>query len=180
MKPKLSIGVCVLISLALVAFGLLYGTVSGFSEDRAHVTALLTGDSGLVNVLEYRGADGLNLCVVAKRHLEGDADVAALEAAARSLRDDKASLSSKKREDARLTAAAQQVEVKLKSTPSFQQSKRDQAYLDMLTTDMQQLSQSGVIETYNAAAKDFNQQLDAPFSGAIAKTLGIKPCELYQ
>jgi len=180
MKPKISIGVCILISLALVLFGLVYGTVSGFSDDRAQVTALLNGEGGLKNVLDYRAADGFNLCVVARRHLPGDADVAALETAAQNLRDAETSLSDKKQEDARLTAAALVVEKKLRETPSFQQSERDMAYLDMLITDMEQLSKSAVVGIYNEAAKDFNSQLAAPVTGELAKALGVKPCELYE
>lgn len=80
MKLKLPIGVCVLISLALVVFGLIFGTVSGFADERRQVTALLEGENGLMDVLSYRGADGLNLCVVARRHLpQADEDVTALE-----------------------------------------------------------------------------------------------------
>lgn len=181
MKPKLSIGVCVMISLALVLFGLLYGTVSGFSDDRRQATDLLSGENGLLDVLSYRGADGLNLCVVARRHLPtSDPDVAALETAAQNLRAEKASLVTRRQEDERLEAAAQLVGQKLRATPSFQDSQRDQAYLDMLTTDMQQLSRSAVIEAYNQAAEDFNTQLDKPFSGTIARLLGVKPCQLYQ
>lgn len=87
MKLKLPIGVCVLISLALVVFGLIFGTVSGFADERRQVTALLEGENGLMDVLSYRGADGLNLCVVARRHLpQADEDVTALEAAAKALR----------------------------------------------------------------------------------------------
>ena len=41
MKPKLSIWGSILISLVLVVFGLLYGNVSGYADERAHVTALL-------------------------------------------------------------------------------------------------------------------------------------------
>ena len=97
MKPKLSIGVCVLISLALVVFGLLFGTMSGYADDRRQVTALLEGNNGLLDVLSYRGADGLNLCVVARRHLSGDAVVAALETAANYLRSGRGGLVAKTR-----------------------------------------------------------------------------------
>ena len=69
MKRNLPTGACVLIALALVAFGLIYGTLTGYGEERAQVEALWSGENGLSDVLSYRGADGLNLCVVARRHL---------------------------------------------------------------------------------------------------------------
>ncbi len=181
MKPKLSVGVCILISLALVLFGLIFGTVSGFNDDRKQVSALLSGESGLMDMLAFRGADGLNLCVVARRHLPAtDADVLALENAAHKLRDEKASLATMKQEDGRLSIAAERVEDKLLAAGSFAASARDQAYLDMLTADMKQLAASPVIATYNQAAADFNQQLDTKTGGALARLLGMKPCELYQ
>ena len=78
MKPKLTLGVSILIALVLVAFGLVYGNVSGYADERAHVTALLEGDGGLETVLGYRAADGLNLCVIAARHLPDAPETPAL------------------------------------------------------------------------------------------------------
>lgn len=180
MKFKLPIGVCVLIALALVLFGLLFGTMNGFKDDRAQVMALLEDNSGLMDVLSYRGADGLNLCVVARRHLNDDADVQALNDAANKLRDSKEGVASKKLENDKLDAAVSAVSQKLKQTQSFLDSQRDQNYLDMLTTDMQNLQKSALADTYNAAATEFNQRLNAPVLGDIAKLLGVTPCELYQ
>lgn len=40
MKRNLPTGACVLIALALVAFGLIYGTLTGYGEERAQVEAL--------------------------------------------------------------------------------------------------------------------------------------------
>ena len=181
MKPRLSLGVCILISLALVIFGLFYGTACGFQEDRVQVEAILSGDEGLLNVLYFRGADGLNLCVVARRHLgKEDATISTLETAAKALRSPSNTLPEKKRQDDQLSADVTVLSKKLSETPSFVQSARDKAYLDMLLTDMYQLSQSPLLDAYNEAAKGFNRQLHAPLSGTIARFLRVKPCELYQ
>ena len=181
MKWKLPIGVCVLISLALVVFGLVFGTVSGFADERRQVTALLEGENGLMDVLSYRGADGLNLCVVARRHLpQADADVTALEAAAKALRAAGGRLSDKKAQDARMEEAVSAVSAKLTETASFQQSERDRRYLDMLVSDLQSLRASAVVTTYNQAARDFNSQLSSPVSGVLASLLGVEPCALYE
>ena len=180
MKFKLPISVCVLISLALVLFGLLFGLISGFGDDRAQVTALLEGEGGLMQVLDYRGADGVNLCVVARRHLTDDPDVNALASASARLRDNKAGVAARKRENDSFDAAVAAVSEKLKQTPSFQASERDNKYLTMLVTDMSELEKSALVSTYNAAATEFNQKLNAPVLGDIAKLLGVKPCELYE
>jgi len=180
MRPKLSVGVCIVITLALVLFGLIYGTLAGFSDERRQVTALLVGDSGLMEVLSFRGADGLNLCVVARRHLTAnDPDVQTLETTAKNLRDSKGGIPAKRREDDRLSAAVAQVSAKLQSSASFLSSPRDQAYLDMLTADIVYLAESPVIDEYNRAAADFNALLDTQTGGALARLLGVKPCELY-
>lgn len=181
MKFKLPIGVCILISLALVVFGLVFGTVSGYSDDRRQVTALLEGENGLLDVLSYRGADGLNLCVVAGRHLAADdEDVAALRAAAQRLTDEREPISTKTEEDAKLEAAVDAVGAKLNKTPSFLGSERDQKYLDMLATDLRSLGASTVVTTYNQAAADFNAQLNTPVVGTLATWLGVEPCALYE
>ncbi len=180
MKFKLPLSACVLISLALVAFGLVFGTVSGFADERAQANALLHGENGVMDVLDYRGADGLNLCVVASRHLpEGDSEMAALKAAATALRAAR-DVAVKKTEDEKLESAFAALSAKLSQTPSFQQSQRDQQYLDMLTDDMRNLRTSAAVNTYNQSAAAFNALLDAPVSGALAKLLGVKPLSLYE
>ena len=56
MKTKLPIWLCLVISLALVIFGLVFGTVRGFHDEKAQVTACLESENGLLDVLGYRGA----------------------------------------------------------------------------------------------------------------------------
>jgi len=180
MKIKLPVGVSVLIALVLVAFGLLYGTWSGYSEDRAGVTALLEAENGLMDVLSYRAADGLNLCVVARRHLSAeDESLLALENASRMLRDASA-LDVRRSADADLSAAVTAVSAKLQAQPGFQQSARDVRYLAMLTSDLNNLSSSAAVATYNTAAKEFNRRLNAPLAGALAKLMGVEACLLYE
>lgn len=180
MKRSLPTGLCILISLALVLFGLGFGTVKGYTADRAQVTELLNGENGLMDVLGYRGADGHNLCVVANRHLNGDEDVAELSRMAAVLTDETQPLAAKKVENDRLDAAVQAVKAKLEAAPTYQQSQRDQKYMAMLEGDLKNLSATDKVSLYNQAAQDFNTQLSAPVSGWIAKLLGVEPCELYQ
>ena len=180
MKPKLTIGLSILISLLLLAFGLVYGSVSGYADERAHVNALLEGDSGLLTVINYRASDALNLCVVADRHIAGDADVAALRAAAKALRETEPSLAAEKIKDDALTAAFGAVAAKLQASQSFAQSARDRQYLEMLSADFAQYAQNAIYATYNKAAADYNQKLTAPVMGDLARFFGIKPCELFR
>ena len=178
MKRNLPTGACVLIALALVAFGLIYGTLSGYGDERAQVEALWSGENGLSDVLSYRGADGLNLCVVARRHLpRDDADVLALEQSAGALRS-AADIAAKKEADTALESAFAAVE--LESSASFQASERDQRYLSMLEADLSSLGASQAVSTYNRAASAFNDLLAAPLTGSLARLLGVTPCELYE
>lgn len=180
MKPRLSLGVCVIISLALVLLGLGIGTYGGFAEDRAKVTDLLSGENGLTAVLEYRGADGLNLCVVAERHLRSDADVLVLRQLSQTLQDGGKSLSQRREADGELGEAVNAVVTKLKQTQSYIASERDQGYVAMLQSDMQSLSQRAVASTYNTAVEEFNQKLEGTLMGKLAGLLGVKPCEAYE
>lgn len=180
MKGKIPTTVCVLIALVLVAFGLIYGTWSGYREDRAQVDELLTMENGLMDVLDYRAADGLNLCVVAKRHLPAaDEDLQKLETAARQMQqsEDVRALTSL---DHAVADAFSVVSAKLKETASFQQSGRDQRYLDMLAADLSSLQSSQIVSAYNRAAEDYNRQLDQPLVGTLASWLGIEKCPLYE
>lgn len=180
MKRNLSTGVCVLIALALVAFGLTYGTLTGFGDERAQVEALWSGENGLSDVLSYRGADGLNLCVVARRHLpQDDPDVLILEESAGALRSS-GGAAAKKEADAALEAAFEAVARKLESSATFQASERDRRYLSMLEADLNSLGASQAVSTYNRAASGFNDLLAAPLTGSLARLLGVSPCELYE
>lgn len=180
MKKSLPISVCILISLALVLFGLAFGTVKGFGDDKEQVTKLLSGENGLMDVLSYRGADGHNLCVVASRHLTDDPDVAVLSQNAAILTDATQPLESKKAANDQLDAAVQAVKAKLLESESFLQSQRDQQYLAMLEGDLKNLTSTDKVSLYNQAAQGFNDQLTKGVPGWIASVLGVKPCELYQ
>lgn len=180
MKFRLPIGVCVVISLVLVLFGVVFGTVSGYTDDRKQVTALLEEEDGLRDVLCYRGADGLNLCVVAGRHLDaGEESLLRLKDAAENLRSSGRSLTEKRSDAADMEAAWQEVSALLKQTASFEESDRDTAYLAMLTADQQSLSGSAAVSAYNSAASAFNRKLTGTFIGKLAGLFGIKPCELF-
>ncbi len=180
MKKSLPISVCILISLALVLFGLAFGTVKGFGDDREQVVELLNGDSGLMDVLSYRGADGHNLCVVASRHLAGDPDVEALKNTASILTDATQSLENKRDANDQLDAQVQTVKTKLQASDSFLASQRDQQYLAMLEGDLKNLTAADKGNLYNQAAEGFNKQLEGSFPGWLATVLGVEPLELYQ
>ena len=180
MKRNLPTGACVLIALALVAFGLIYGTLTGYGDERAQVEALWSGENGLSDVLCYRGADGLNLCVVARRHLPpDDADILVLEQSAGTLRSADG-IAAKKEADIALEAAFEALARKLESSESFQASERDRRYLCMLEADLSSLGASRAAVTYNRAASGFNDLLAAPLTGSLARLLGVSPCELYE
>ena len=178
MNFKLPTALCVLLMVVLVAFGLLYGTWSGYREDRAQVDELL--ENGLMDVLSYRAADGLNLCVVARRHLPAqDEALQELETFSRQLQQASEVRASTSLDHA-VAAAFEKVSARLKESQSFQQSQRDQRYLDMLTADWNSLRSSEIVNAYNQAAAAYNAQLDQPLVGALAMWLGIEKCPLYE
>lgn len=180
MKFKLPMGVCVLIAVVLVVFGLGYGTFSGFREDRQQVTQLLNGENGLLDALSYQGADGLNLCVVADRHLSDNADVEALRTVSRKLNTGDETLEEQKKDTEELSVLFAKVLEQLRAAESFQQSQRDQRYAAMLESDWKNLTENALFDTYNSAAEDFNRKLTTTPVGKLAGLLGVSPCELYE
>lgn len=179
MKPKLTLGVSILIALVLVAFGLVYGNVSGYADERAHVTALLEGDGGLETVLGYRAADGLNLCVIAARHLPDAPETAALRTAAQAVRGGQPTLAALKTADEALTAAFKAAAAALRADAGFQADARDPHYLELLDADFTQFGQHAIYATYNKAAAEYNASLDKSALGDVARFFGVKPCELF-
>ena len=180
MKPKLSLGLAIFICLILVLFGVVYGNISGYADERAHVTDLLTGENGIATILGYRAADALNLCAVADRHIPGDATVTALRAAANALRAAKPTISALKEGDSALAAAFAATAAALRASPSFAASARDVQYLSMLTADFDQYGSGHVIyQTYNKAVAAFDQKLSTPVLGDLARLLGTTACQPY-
>jgi hypothetical protein len=180
MKPRLSIGWSLLICAVLVVFGLMYGNVSGYADERARVNTLLEGDGGLMTVLNYRARDGLNLCVVADRHLAGDADVEALRNAADGQLLQGLSVQAAHAGDEALADAFFKVSTKLAADAGFTASARDVQYRQMIAADFEACGQSDIFATYNKAAEAFARQLAVPGLGDVARFFGVKPCELYQ
>lgn len=178
MKPKLSTWLAVLISFVLVMFGLVYGDVSGYADERAQVNALLDGENGLMTVVGYRVSDSLNLCVVAQRHLPGDAAVITLRETAEALRAPGQNPHAVYTGQAALSTAFADVCAKLSALAGF--NGRDAQYLSLLTADFDQYGRHEIYAAYNTAATAFNQKLSAPVFGDLARFFGVKPCELYQ
>lgn len=176
MKRKLSIGVCILISLALVVFGLIFGTIRGYNEERAQVTQRL---DKLEDVLGYMAGDGHNLCVVAGRHLQDDEDVKRLSIAAGKLGNAQNTLKEREKGMNELSDAARAVSEKLGKSASFLQSKRDVEYLKTILNDLDEMSNSQNIENYNAAVDNYNESLKDPVGGFLASILGIKRMEHF-
>lgn len=179
MKPKAAVTLCAIVMVALVLFGLLYGASAGWREQRAQVDALFAGENGLDTVLAYRGADGLNLAVVAARHLpEGDEALTALRAASDTLRGGetlRARAEAAKAQD----AAIARVQEALQGTTTYPASARDQDYVDMLTREIAQLARSKAIAAYNESARDFNARLAEPFSGFLASVVGVHAVDTF-
>jgi hypothetical protein len=180
MKPKLSVWWALLICAVLVVFGLVYGNVSGYADERARVNALLEGDGGLMTVLNYRACDGLNLCVVADRHLAGDTDVEALRNAANAQLTQELSVQAARVRDEALADVFSRVSDKLMADAGFAASARDVQYRQMIAADFEACGQSDIFAAYNKAAEAFNRQLSVPALGDTARFFGVKPCELYQ
>ena len=176
---KLPLWICILICLLLVSFGLVYGTVSGFSGDKARVTALLEQENGLKDMISYYGADGLNLAAVAARHLP-EQSLSELKEAAGAVNANEGDLPQQKRNAARMAAAADAVTAELEQTDSWQTSERDQRYTALIRSDMQQLVSGSMIDTYNQAADRFNASLQTVPAGWLARLAGITACPVYR
>ena len=129
--------------------------------------------NGLLDALSYQGADGLNLCVVAERHLSGNEDVEALRAVSRKLNAGDETLEEQKKDTEELSVLFARVLEQLRQTDSFRQSQRDQRYAAMLT-------ENALFDTYNSAAEEFNHKLTDTPVGKLAGLLGVTPCELYE
>lgn len=172
---KLSAGMSILITVVLILCGLCLGTVRGFQKERAAVTDLLKEESGLADVLMYRGADGLNLYTVARRHISGAEELETLRSISAVLAAPGGTLTEKQEMDGKLDGSVSAVITLLESTESYQASQRDQSYVTMLRNDMNSLAGQSFYTEYSVAAGEFNTRLESTLMGKIAGILGVKP-----
>ncbi len=182
MKSKFHVALCALLALALVAFGLGYGTRAGFMEERREVETLFLSENGIVTALSYRGADGLNLYAVASRYLpEDDPDMQGLKKAGEKLAfpTGEWTLDALFEADQELMRCVQAVKAALEKLPEFTANERDPKYLDMLLADMNSLASSATVTTFNRHASEFNAKLDT-LLGRLAQWMGVMPIRLYQ
>lgn len=178
---RIPTGVAVLISLFLVLFGIVYGTVRGIQDDRSKAEALLTRAGGLNDVLFDRGADGLNLCQVARRHLAPqDEAIVALEQICVVLMSETETLAQKKQANDALQPAFERVWEKTAATATCQSSQRDGSYLEMLSRDLAALRVEEIAQQYNQAASSFNEQRKKAFEGYFSALFRIEACALFE
>lgn len=174
---KLRSGAAFLLMICLILFSVCLGAYRGWSDERAQVEESL---SGLESMIAGRVECAWNVWAVAKRHLpETDEDILRMNEA-RDILSGSASLSEKAAADAWLSESAARVLEKLSSLPSVQQDSRDLMYAESYLPQMLSESEERTASSrYNAAAAQFNLQLQESFSGAIAHFLGVKPAEEF-
>ena len=177
---KLSAGMSILITVVLILCGLCLGTVRGFQKERAEVTGLLQEESGLADVLMYRGADGLNLYAVAQRHIPGTEELENLRIFSAALAAPGGKLSEKQELDGLLDGSVNDVVTLLEGSESYLASQRDQSYVTMLKNDMNSLAGQSFYTEYSVAAEEFNTRLESTLMGKVAGWLGVKPCTADQ
>ena len=177
---RIPIGVAVIFAVLLILFGVVFGTVRGLTDERKKVESLLTRDGGLYDLLFDRGADGVNLCKVARRHLiQNDESILSLERYAEILMSEETELEEKKQANDMLEPAFETVRDKVSATQTCMASQRDRNYLEMLHKDLLAISAAEAVQAYNRAAESFNDQLKKPFSGYLAGLFQIKACKLF-
>ncbi|MBQ2952132.1 MAG: hypothetical protein IJE07_01105 [Clostridia bacterium] len=172
MKISLSNILFALLCVALLGVALGLGSVRGWSADRDEILNAFSADGELHTLLENRGMDAANLCVVAARHLpENDADLLALSATSGTLLSGVEDAQALLDADAVITDVALRFADSLPQLTSMQQSQRDMAYLTMLSGSLGR--KSSLTHNYTAMVEDFNQQLTTSLSGKIAMLLGV-------
>lgn len=180
MKRFFSTALCVILALALAAFGLCYGARRGWQHEYEQLQGLYAQENGLGSMLSLRSADASNLRVVALRHLPADHPlVAALTAQRDALNQPGAALAQLQAADQALTQAAHDLAQALLTLDSVKSSPRDQSYIDSILRELDQLAASGADQRYQAAAQDYNQRLGSTFSGRIAQVLGVQAAQVY-
>lgn len=174
MKTRLNTILGVVLCVALVAAAVCIGSYRGWSAERSAALNALSADGNMYSLLETRAMDAANLAVVAARHLPADdSDLIDLRGASDAMLSGKATVDELLQADFRLTDVALRFADELPRLPSVQSSKRDKAYISMLTASLGQ--KTGLSHNYTLLVEDFNQRLTSDLSGRLAMLLGVTP-----
>lgn len=165
MKITLSHIVSILICLVLVAAAVCIGAVRGWSSERDGL------QSDMNALLEIRAMDAANLCVVAARHVPGDADLVRLQAASALLLGNSGSFEERTAADEVITEAALALTNRLASMPTVQSNKRDSGYVAMFTDVLN--VRSSLARKLGPEVSDFNNRLSGDLTGKLAMLLGV-------
>ena len=79
--------ICILLTVVMAAGAVCIGAVRGWTGERDAALGVFSESGSLGSELQNRAMDAANLAVVASRHLSGDADVALLRSAHKTITD---------------------------------------------------------------------------------------------
>ncbi|MBE5796859.1 MAG: hypothetical protein E7327_05700 [Clostridiales bacterium] len=174
MKNKLSTVASILLCILLAAAAVCIGAVRGWSQERSEVLSALEADGEMYTLLENRAMDAANLCVVAARHLpEDDEQLLNLRAASSLMLSGNIAPEQLLLADQTITDTAIRFADELPQLDSVQSSKRDRAYVSMLTGALQK--KTSLSYQYGLAVEDFNLRLRSELTGRLAMLLGVAP-----
>ncbi len=174
---KLRAGAAFFLMILMVAVSVVIGAYRGWNEERAMVKETR---AGLEEMLQARVESAYNVLTVAGRHLPQDQEAVLRLRAARGMLEGRASLSEKAAANEELTQAAQDVLSLLVQAESVQNDSRDKMYAESYLPQMLAQSEEKTAGAqYNIAAAQFNERLNASFSGKIAALLGIDMAEEF-
>lgn len=174
MKAHLSTILSIVLCVVLVAAAVCIGAVRGWSDDRSEVLNALSADGEMRALLETRAMDAANLAVVAARHLPADdADLTALREASALMLSNAAQTEQLLQADDVITDAALRLADELPALSTVQSSRRDRAYVSMLTGTLSK--KTALSHRYTLLVEDFNQRLSSSLSGKLAMLLGVDP-----
>lgn len=174
MKTRINTILGVALCVALVVAAVCIGAYRGWSADRSETLNALTADGEMHALLENRAMDAANLAVVAARHLPADdEDLTALRDASALMLSGKAGTEELMLADDVITGVALRFASELPELSSVQSSKRDKAYVSMLTGTLGK--KTGLSHSYTLLVEDFNQRLSSDLTGRLAMLLGVSP-----
>ncbi len=178
-KKNFKFVLCILVALVLFIGGIFIGAYKGWKEEFQKLEIIAQEKGNLKEALGIYLADVNNLLVVAHRHLPKEEKTLTSLEGGKKLLSKSSSLKEDKEAFQQLPSQVTALSQKLKQSPTFANSQRDQIYLSTLEKDLSFLQYSAQTSTYNIAAADFNQRISHSFSGQIALRLGLSLVPIF-
>ncbi len=158
----------ILICILLIIFGLIYNIIYDLKSEEKVLKEI--SEDGIATIFNYKAYDGKNAVAIASRYIDKNSpELQKITNTSNNILNSKLSLHERYENFNILNKDIDNISLLLYNNESFNNSTKDKNLWEMLTIEVNNLSKSNVINTYNNAVSTYNSKLSSPIYSFFGK-----------